>query len=222
MFSEGQGHGMGWPSGERQRPANEFCRIWAKQLKRQAKPWQGGTPKTAKSFFGRLHPPMASQLHYLTVQDILWINLQVTGKVHTFNFAKLEEATYYQYAYGESRSVAPQAARFIQGFPKLHPIEAGNEATIFIAVLAFLTVNGMAVTLTDKEAPAWLENIQTQKTTPLEAIKSIAKHPHTYTHAPDVRTATKQLLSQSQATVRTALSTSPIWSRRRNPTHKYL
>ena len=41
-------------------------------------------------------------LHYLTIQDILWINLQVTKKVQHFNYARLEEGTFYQYGYGRS------------------------------------------------------------------------------------------------------------------------
>lgn len=51
---------------------------------------------------------MACTLHYLTVQDVLWINLQATRKVQHFNYAKLEEATYCQYAYGESNTLLPK------------------------------------------------------------------------------------------------------------------
>ncbi len=31
---EGPGHGTGWPSGERPRAANEFCRTWVKHRQR--------------------------------------------------------------------------------------------------------------------------------------------------------------------------------------------
>ena len=64
-----------------------------------------------------MHVGMAA-LQYLTVQDILWINLQVTKKVQHFNYARLEEATFYQYAYGDSNTLLPQAARFVRAAQK--------------------------------------------------------------------------------------------------------
>ena len=145
---------------------------------------------------------MAAQLHYLTVQDILWINLQVTGKVNHFSFAKLEEATFYQYAYGDSRSVVPQAARFLLGFPKMHPIEAGNDATTFIACLTFLKINAMAVDLHDGQALAWYESAQSRNVAAQDAIKSIAK-PSLDHHAPvvEVRKVVRNFLSEYPCTV---------------------
>ncbi len=51
----------------------------------------------------------SKSLKYLTVQDMLWINLQATKKVQHFRYALLEEATYYQYGYGASRQSRPDA-----------------------------------------------------------------------------------------------------------------
>lgn len=98
-------------------------------------------------------------LNYLTVQDILWINLQVTKKVQHFNFARLEEATFYQYAYGESNSLISQSGRFITGFAKMHPLDAGNEATAFISFVAFLRMNGKTVNLAAADALTWFKSL---------------------------------------------------------------
>lgn len=95
-------------------------------------------------------------LHYLTVQDVLWINLQVTKKVNHFNYVKLEEATFYQYALGGSKDLGAQAARFLPGFLKLKPFDAGNEATALIALAAFVEINGKKLDLSDEAADAWV------------------------------------------------------------------
>jgi prophage maintenance system killer protein len=113
---------------------------------------------------------MAS-LHYLTVQDMLWINLQVEGKVNRYDYAKLEEATFYQYAYGQSTNLLLQAARFVSGFVKKAPFESGNEATAFVGVLGFLEVNGLKPNLTDSDALVWFrEALQN----PESAIKGLS------------------------------------------------
>jgi len=131
---------------------------------------------------------MASQLHYLTVQDILWINLQITEKVSSYSFAKLEEATYYQYAYGESRQVHAQAARFLAGFPKLQPLEFGNDSTAFVALITFLKLNGLEIHLTDAKAAEWYRSVQTGETKAEAAVRHIAKSPiNDHHHAVDIR-----------------------------------
>jgi len=84
-----------------------------------------------------------SPIHYLTVQDLLWINHRVTGKVNEFRYDLLEEATFYQYAYGQSTDLAAQAQRFFEGFPKKSPFSEGNEQTAVVGALAFLRANGM-------------------------------------------------------------------------------
>lgn len=151
---------------------------------------------------------MASTLHYLTVQDILWINLQATKKVHHFNFAKLEEATYYQYAYGESNTLLPQAARFVSGFLRLHPLEGGNEATAFIALLAFLKINGHEVLLGDDQAHSWFCDLATKRTSTSAAIASAAGHADDEGHheEPNVRVAIQSVLAAYPCTVETLAS----------------
>lgn len=111
-----------------------------------------------------------TSLKYLTVQDVLWINLQATKKVHHFNFAKLEEATFYQYGYGPSRDLARQAGRLIGGFIKLRPFEAGNDAVAFIAGATFLLHNGKALKLGDNEAAAFMAKVKSGETRPEEAL----------------------------------------------------
>ncbi len=144
---------------------------------------------------------MAAQLHYLTVQDILWINLQVTEKVHHFSFAKLEEATYYQYAYGESSSLVRQAARFLTGFPKMHPLDSGNGATAFIACLTFLHINGMNIGLKDGKGAEWFESVQTKKTDAETAITSIVK-PSADPHAiVEIRKTIRDLVAEFPCTL---------------------
>jgi prophage maintenance system killer protein len=102
----------------------------------------------------------AESLSYLTVQDMLWINLRVTKKVQHFRFAKLEEATFYQYGYGASKDLAVQAGRFLRGFIKLRPLDAGNEATAFVGCAAFLILNGSDLDLSDEAAVGWIEKVR--------------------------------------------------------------
>lgn len=136
---------------------------------------------------------MASSLHYLTVQDILWINLQVTKKVHHFSYAKLEEAVYYQYAYGASNSLIPQAGRFLSGFLRMHPLEVGNEATAFVATLAFLRANGKSVSVTDASGIDWFRNASQSRLQAKETIEEIALSMDEHHHE-DVRTAISEVL----------------------------
>jgi death-on-curing protein len=119
-------------------------------------------------------------LHYLTVQDILWINLQLTRKVQHFSYARLEEATFYQYAYGESNSLLPQAARFITGFSRMHPMDAGNDATGFVAAVAFLELNGREVEICDDAALAWFRRLQSRETDAAAALEETTKETDTH------------------------------------------
>jgi prophage maintenance system killer protein len=96
-------------------------------------------------------------LTYLTVQDILWTNLRVTGNVQTYRFADLEEATYYQYAYGGSSDVLRQAERFLTGFVSKAPLGKANTATAFVGFVAFLRLNSYDLKLTDANAASVFE-----------------------------------------------------------------
>ena len=96
-------------------------------------------------------------IQYLTVQDMIWINHCVTGKVGSFQYDVLEEATYYQYGYGASTDIHAQAVRFLQGFAKKSPFAEGNEATGFVGFVAFLRANGKDVRLSAAEAKKLME-----------------------------------------------------------------
>lgn len=85
------------------------------------------------------------EVQYLTVQDMIWINQQVTKAVCPFHFMKLEEGTFYQYGYGGSQDILAQAKRFLAGFTKNAPFSEGNDLTARVACLSFLRLNGFDV-----------------------------------------------------------------------------
>jgi death-on-curing family protein len=112
--------------------------------------------------------------HYLTVQDVLWINHEVTKQVNTFKYAQLEEATNYQYGYGKSVDILGQAATFLAGFLKLRPFAAGNRGTAFVSAMTFLRINGFEITLDPEVVVDWVMDIADKKTDPKEAVRAIA------------------------------------------------
>jgi prophage maintenance system killer protein len=135
-------------------------------------------------------------MHYLTVQDVLWINLQVTKRTQTFNYARLEEATFYQYGYGQSSSVMSQTGRFLSGFIQKKPFAVGNEGTAFVACLAFLRINGMTVDLMDDSATSWIERASRDSTAATQALSDFAVPEENYREdaEPDVRAAIREVL----------------------------
>jgi hypothetical protein len=136
---------------------------------------------------------MAS-LHYLTVQDILWINLQTTRRVNHFSYARLEEATFYQYAYGESNSLMPQAARFISGFLRM-----------LIAAAAFLVMNGATLELTDHDAESWLNAVADRSFAGAQAIArlgGITHGDHHHDHPVAARDAISKALVRFSCTLK--------------------
>lgn len=144
-----------------------------------------------------------ANLHYLTVQDMLWINLQATRKVQHFNYARLEEATFYQYAYGDSSSLIPQAGRFLTGFLKMHPFDAGNESTALIACATFLNMNGAVFKVSDEDAEGWLDRVMTKQISGFDAVtQSCEQDPHCHAVLkPDVKSVTKAVVAQFQSTI---------------------
>jgi prophage maintenance system killer protein len=142
-------------------------------------------------------------VHYLTVQDILWINLQVTKKVQRFNYAKLEEASFFQYAYGSSNNLPAQASRFLSGFARLKPIAAGNEATAFIGAIAFLSMNGIRLAKTDEEAAGWVRDAMAGKGNAADEIRAhlVEDHGQHHSGAPDVRTAVSEVMALYPSTI---------------------
>lgn len=96
-------------------------------------------------------------MHYLTVQDVLWIHLQIAKKKGSFSFASLEEATSYQYAYGKSHNVLAQASRFFFGFQSKSPFDSANQAVAFVCGCVFLELNGVHLDPKEQDLAAWLQ-----------------------------------------------------------------
>ena len=135
-------------------------------------------------------------MHYLTVQDILWINHEATREVLPYKYAQLEEATFGQYAYGESSDAITQAAKFLSSFGRLRPFEHGNRATAFIAVLTFLSLNGYTIALKPENALTWYEKASGRASDARAAIlNAIAEgDPQPMDIKPAVRTAVRDVM----------------------------
>ena len=129
-------------------------------------------------------------MRYLTVQDILWIHLQLGGTNDAYRYADLEEATFYQYAYGDSRSVQDQAARLLWGFTKKAPLATHNEEVARLATQAFLIANGF--TLTAPLPASASESLAAAK----EAIHE-ASEPDPHAHPAEVRAILDDLMATS-------------------------
>ncbi|CUU03017.1 hypothetical protein GBSOP10_102424 [Armatimonadetes bacterium GBS] len=121
-------------------------------------------------------PGPSSEWRYLTLQDLIWINTEVTKRPQPYSYERLEEATYYQYSYRQSRDVVLQAARFLWGYLKYRPFAQGNYATALIATLALLQINGYEAHLPVEQANEWLLSVAERKKHPLDAIRQIV-HP---------------------------------------------
>lgn len=119
-------------------------------------------------------PGPSFEWRYLTLQDLIWINTEVTKSPQPYSYDRLEEATYYQYSYRQSRDVPLQAARFLWGYLKYRPFARGNLATALIATLAFLHINGYKTRLPAEHAAKWIEQVATRRKHPLDAIRQIA------------------------------------------------
>ncbi len=119
-------------------------------------------------------PGPSSEWRYLTLQDLIWINSEVMGAPQAYAYDRLEEATYYQYSYRQSRDVILQSARFLWGYLKYRPFAQGNLQTALIAVLAFLEINGYEVHLPVEQAEEWMRAVAERRRHPLDAIRQIA------------------------------------------------
>lgn len=137
---------------------------------------------------------------YLTVQDVLWINLQITGKVNHFNFAKLEEATYYQYAYGESTNILSQVARFVPGFMKMKPFDRANEATAFVAAVTFLELNDYFVDVEDPLAIDWFAELAS-KVSVQDALRKVSHSKDDHHDHGGVKVVAESVMSRFDQTV---------------------
>ncbi len=119
-------------------------------------------------------PGPSFEWRYLTLQDLIWLNSEITKSPQPYSYDRLEEATYYQYSYRQSRDVPLQAARFLWGYLKYRPFARGNLATALIATLAFLHINGYETRLPVEHAAEWMTQVATRRKHPLDAIRQIA------------------------------------------------
>ena len=138
-------------------------------------------------------------LKYLTVQDVLWVNLHVTGRPQEFNYADLEEVTFYQYGYGGSTDLLAQAARFVSGFLKKGPFESGNEGTAFISVLAFLRANGYQPTFDNSFD--WFKKLENGTYEPNEAISQHFREMDDHHDLVEIRSAIELALVEEAASL---------------------
>ncbi len=111
-------------------------------------------------------------LNYLTVQDMLFLNLQTTKSPQPFDYALLEEATFYQYGSGTSTDIVGQAARFLTGFVRKAPFSRGNAACAFAGTLAFLEANGKTLRLNDEDAAVWMQAVLSEPSEARQAIEA--------------------------------------------------
>lgn len=141
-------------------------------------------------------------IHYLTVQDVIWINTEITKETNEFKYAQLEEAVFYQYGYGKSKNVLAQAAHFLQGFLKLRPFTAGNRATAFISALTFLKINSYEINLNPDIADEWVIQIALKTKNAEESITEIAEKTNKpYELKPRIRTEVKALINTYQQAI---------------------
>jgi death-on-curing protein len=140
-------------------------------------------------------------IHYLTVQDILWINHEVTKKIDQFKYLQLEEATNLQYGYVKSENVLQQAGTFIEGFMKLRPFTEGNRKTAFVSTLAFLKINGYDIVLDPDDAVSWAVAVADGKKRGVDAICEIIGERTPPSLAPTVRTEVRHILEKYSAAI---------------------
>jgi death on curing protein len=114
-------------------------------------------------------------LEYLTLQDIIWINLEVTGEANEFSAERLEEAVFHQYAYRRGADLFFRAGDFLEALLRLRPFDDGNRRTAFLSTVAFLAVNGYALEVTDQQAYSWLKSIIDRQVSGHVAISKAAR-----------------------------------------------
>lgn len=150
------------------------------------------------------------KMHYLTVQDFLWISQELTKKVQKYNFATLEEAVFSQYSLGGSRDLAGQAARLLRDFPRLKPFDKGNEACAFVGLLAFLASNHKSLRLEPGEALSWVRE-QMKSAGAKDAIASRLEDAHVHgTHGlASVREVTAEALANYGEAISALLAEEP-------------
>ncbi|MEZ5164117.1 MAG: hypothetical protein R2688_10320 [Fimbriimonadaceae bacterium] len=150
-----------------------------------------------------------AKLSYLTVPDLLNINLRATKTSKDFHFARLEEAVFYQYGHGLSSDAVKQAGNFITGFVKMMPFTEGNEATAFVGMLAFLTMNGHDLHISDDEAADWVRSVwaDPENVGPKMEVKLNSHEVHHHHGVPDTRGIISEIFEKYPKTISELVST---------------
>ncbi len=144
-------------------------------------------------------------MQYLTVQDMLWLNLEVTKGTQEFAFDRLEEAVFYQCGYGGSTDTIGQAARFVTGFVKMSPFARGNESCALVGLIAFLTANGYKLQKGDEDAAAFAESLWVNPSGAREAIEGavIESPAHLHDGVADFREICEEVLEHYAGAIQT-------------------
>lgn len=143
-----------------------------------------------------------AHVHYLTVQDMLWIHFELTRSVEPYQYNLLEDGVFFQYAYGKSVDVPGQAGRLLAGFAAKEPFREGNAAAAFVAMVAFLTLNGYEYLMSDDEAHGWVER-QFGKTSAEDSLRPHVRESHVHgdDHEPSVREAVMAAIQRYPKTI---------------------
>lgn len=156
---------------------------------------------------------MGQKLNYLTVPDFLWINLQLTKENQVYAYAKLEEAVFYQYAYGQSFDLAGQAARLMIGFHRMRPFVFGNDASAMVGVLGFLRMNDHSLDLAPSDAAHWIREIweHPERARDEIAAKLVEVHLHGRHGVPNTKEILQEILGEySGAATVLSLEETPV------------
>lgn len=147
----------------------------------------------------------------LTVQDMLWINLQLTKTSEEYHYARLEEATFYQFGYGGSLDLVGQAAKFATGFARMKPFSTANWATAAVGLMAFLASNGEFLGVEPGELASFYEGLVSSPGTAMEAIQAkLHKHEvHLSLGVPDKREAVFEILEKYAADLAQLMADEP-------------
>lgn len=151
-----------------------------------------------------------AELRYLTVPDLLWLNLELTGSPQPYRFDKLEEVCAYQYGRG-SFDPLHQAARFALGWKRQRPFQSGNDACGLVSTLAFLMANDLPVALDDAAGAAWWNDLAADAVTLSGEMQGMSSpgHIHAYHNVVDYREILGEIIrrySGSIASLRAAES----------------
>ena len=121
---------------------------------------------------GIANPLQVGLLEYLTPQDILWINLEITGATNELDAELLEEAASHLYSYVKIPNPIYQVGDFLETFLRIHPFNKGNQRTAFISMLAFLTLNGYEFIIPGSEVLMWIKSVEDKRVRGLTAIRT--------------------------------------------------